>query len=44
MKNVPKNFDEIYNYLYSLLFEKDNFDFEEVYCGRAWVNEMFIQA
>ena len=44
MKNVPPNFDQIYDYLNSLLFEKENVDFEKTYDARLWLCELFINS
>ena len=44
MRFVPPNFDQIYEYLDSLLFTKNNVDFDKVYSGRAWLCELFIDA
>ena len=44
VKHVPRNFDQIFNYLNALLFEKNNIDFEKEYDGRAWLGVLFIHA
>ena len=44
MKFVPPNFDQIYDYLNSILFSKYNIDFQKTYSGRAWLAELFINS
>ena len=44
MRFVPPNFDQIYGYLNSIMFKKNNVDFDEVYDGKVWVCELFMNS
>ena len=44
MRFVPPNFDQIYGYLNSIMFKKNNVDFDEVFDGKVWVCELFMNS
>ena len=43
-KNLPDNFETIYDHLKEVVFVNKNFDPDLFICGKLWLRELFLQA